>query len=215
MKRVNGHQGSLKGKAYETIKQKIIEGVISGGMPISEKELIEELGISRTPIREALNKLEEEHLLEIFPKRGVFVTRISSEDIDDIYSLRIILEPYAARCAAPQLDPDRLERYREFWSDADVAYHSTDHVHHDQELHSAIAEATRNKYLIQFLSRLYDQANRIRFLSLVRAKDRQAQIKQEHLAIIERLIEQDADGAEAAMRDHLVRAKETALRVYG
>jgi GntR family transcriptional regulator, rspAB operon transcriptional repressor len=199
--------------AYEAIKKKIIRGDLAEGHPISEKEVTEELGISRTPLREALNMLEQEHLLEIHPKRGVFVTRISYKDINNIYSIRLLLEPFAVRAAAPNLNRRALEEEEKIWSKVPKNDAAESHIQRDSRLHRLVAEATDNKYLIQFLSRLYDQAKRIRYVSVEKNSGRRAEIYAEHTAIIRGLLDGDVTAAEDAMRAHLEHARETALRV--
>ncbi|MBD3305973.1 FCD domain-containing protein [candidate division KSB3 bacterium] len=206
---------NLKEKAYDIIKHKIVHCELEPGSPISEQELIAEIGASRTPIREALNKLEDEHLIRIYPKRGIFVTEISLKDIVDIYTLREVVEPFAARVAASLIDVRRLEKYRQIWSDPHYdTYEPDEHITIDRQFHRLIAESTGNKYLIQLLFRLYDQVNRIRILSLRKIKERQEETRNEHLQIIHCLIEGDAEGSEQAMKAHLERAKETALKIF-
>jgi GntR family transcriptional regulator, rspAB operon transcriptional repressor len=205
---------SRKVLAYEAIKQKIIRGELTEGQPISEKEITDELGISRTPLREALSMLEQEHLLEIHPKRGVFISRVTYKDINNIYSIRLILEPFAVRQAGPSLRREDLLEQQRIWSEAPEHDTPVAHIERDTNLHNLITEATDNKYLMQFLKRLYDQARRIRFLSVRRNEDRQYEIGREHRAIIDGLLDGDLDGAEMAMRAHLERARETALKVF-
>ena len=204
---------SRKVLAYEAIKQKIIRGDLAEGQPISEKDITAELGISRTPLREALNMLEQEHLLEIHAKRGVFVSRVAYKDINSIYSVRMILEPFAVRQAAQNLRRDDLLEQQRIWGESAMDDTPDAHIERDTELHNLITRATDNKYLIQFLSRLYDQARRIRFLSVRRNEDRQHEIGREHRAIISGLLKGDVASAEEAMRAHLERARDTALKV--
>jgi DNA-binding GntR family transcriptional regulator len=205
---------NLKHTAYETIKKKIITGDLQGGDPVFESELVKLLGISRTPIREALNMLQHEHLVEIYPKQGVFVTRVSYKDVIDIYSLRLLIEPYAVRIATERIDRDILEREYQFWSKYQGEANSNEHVRKDRQLHSRIVKATDNKYLIVILEQLYDKANRIRNMSLRTIKERQAQTGTEHTALLSCMLEGDAEAAANAMRDHLTKARDTALKLF-
>lgn len=205
---------SLKMKAYELIKERIILGELPGGSAVSEPELVEELGISRTPIREALNMLQHQHLVEIYPKQGVFVTRVSYTDVNDIYSLRILMEPYAAKIATTRIAPALLEEQLRIWESLGGDINPVDHVQIDRGLHSMIAEATENRYLINYLHQLYDQANRIRHISLKRSMDRMSETHPEHLRLIRCMLDRNADGAAEAMRVHLENARDTALRVF-
>jgi DNA-binding GntR family transcriptional regulator len=210
----HGSHASLKARAYDVIKGKIIRCEVSPGSPLSEKELIAEIGASRTPIREALNKLEEEQFVRIYPKRGIFVAEITAGDVVDIYSLRKLNEPFAAARAAERIAAVDLQRFKAFWdgraSRKDVAHH----LEMDRAFHRTIAEATGNKYLIQLLSRLYDMANRIRHLSLGSEPARLDQIRVEHCLLIDSLERHDPRGAERAMRAHMANAEQAALRVF-
>ncbi len=208
------HTGNLKKKAYETIKDKIIRCELVPGDPISEKEIIDEIGVSRTPIREALAKLEEENLIRIFPKRGIFVTDISIKDVIDIYSLRIVNESFAVRVAANHVDMERLGSYFEFWKNPNYHVSVEEHISQDRAFHSFLVESTGNKYLLQFILRLYDQANRIGYLSLERYAERLEQTRIEHIQIIKYLKEGKAADAEKAMRIHLENARDNALKLF-
>jgi DNA-binding GntR family transcriptional regulator len=205
---------SLSDKAYRIIKRKIVRCELAPGAPVSENELTAEIGSSRTPVREALSKLEKEDLVTIYPKRGVFINSVSIKDVNDIYSLREVLEPYAAALAAPVMDLDRVGRFAAIWRDPTHQYGAEEHMELDHEFHIAIAEASGNGYLIDFLGRLYDQVSRIRFISLQGNLARYREIRHEHMGIIERLMERDADGSASAMRDHLEKAHRTALEMF-
>lgn len=204
----------LKARAYEVIKNKIVRCELKPGSALSEKDLIEEIGASRTPIREAISKLEEEHLLVVFPKKGIFVTEITIKDVIDIYAMRLIVEPYAARMAALRLDAGAVIPFRTLWAENHALVTAEEHVKADRDFHQIIARATGNKYLIQTFSTLYNQASRIRMLSLLKIRKRQEEIRTEHLALIEAILDRDEDEAEKCMKLHLTRARETALLVF-
>ena len=205
---------SLKLSTYERIKALIIEGRLEGGDPIQELKLVDELGVSRTPIREALNLLQQEHLVEIYPKQGVFVSRIAYKDVVDIYSVRINLEALAVEQATARIDPDKLQELHRLWSSDYRDEDFRDHIQHDRELHTVIAAATENKYLIKYLGQLYDQASRFRYFTLKRSQDRLKQTHTEHQKILEIMISGDAASAGEAMRAHLTRARDTTLNWF-
>ncbi len=210
----NALEGNLKERAYSVIKAKIIRCELRPGGLLSEKELMAEIGSSRTPIREALNKLEQENWIRIYPKRGIFVTNISAKDIGDIYTLRKVNESLAASLAAEVIDRDKLQPYGDYWSKPRNAPNVEEHMAKDREFHLLIAYASGNRYLAQFISRLYDQASRVRFLSLEKHKERIEEIRLEHLAILDRLMARDRKGAGRAMTAHLEPAAETAMRLF-
>lgn len=206
--------GNLKVRSYNHIKRKILSLEFKPGDPLSEKQLMEEIGASRTPIREALNKLEEEHLVKIHPMRGIFVTEVSVKDVVDVYSLRTVLEPFAVRLAMSRLTPTALEPYSKFWGEASSLHDNEEHLLMDSSFHRCISDASSNKYLIQTLSLLYNQAARIRMLSLSRFMSRREETKAEHLEIIDAIMAGDSLRAEKAMATHMTHATETALRVF-
>ena len=207
-------KSNLKYVAYEEIKKRIIVGEVVGGEPLYEQLLVEDLGISRTPIREALSMLQHEQLVEIYPKQGVFVTRISYKDVIDIYSIRIVLEAYAVKLATNKMDMEILQEQYNLWTKTGIDETQEDHVTKDRSLHNCIVEATDNKYLIKYLEQLYDQANRIRHISLKRSSGRMSETHKEHLNIISAMMENDAERAGKAMEEHLIRARDTALLVF-
>jgi DNA-binding GntR family transcriptional regulator len=207
-------KNSLKYRAYEEIKRKIIVGDVDGGSPLNEQLLVEELGISRTPIREALSMLQHEQLVEIYPKQGVFVSRISYKDVMDIYSLRILLESHAVQLATAKIQSNTLQEQYSLWEGLDENEDQVSHVAKDRSLHAAIVEATDNKYLIRYLEQLYDLANRIRHISLKRSSGRIRETHNEHLSIIRNMMGRDAQAAGKAMEQHLINARDTALQFF-
>ena len=204
----------LKSRAYGIIKEKIISCDLKPGSVISEKALMDEIGASRTPIREAIGKLEEEHLVDVYPKRGIFVSQVTIKDVLDIYAMRIIVESFAVRLAALILEPEQIRPFRNLWMPKHAALSTEDHNKSDRDFHMLIAQASGNKYLLQTFSTLFNQASRIRMLSLLRMEKRLEEARKEHLFIIEALLRKDEDEAEKYMKHHLANSRETALRLF-
>ncbi|MCC8189836.1 MAG: GntR family transcriptional regulator, partial [Planctomycetes bacterium] len=146
-------KSTLKIRAYTIIKQKIVSCQLEPGSPVSEKELMQEIGVSRTPVREALGLLESEKLVKVFPKRGVFVTDITEKEILDIYTMRICLESTAVRLAVPYLDEkDDIERFHALYSSAEYSATFEEHLAIDREFHLGIARASRNEYMYETIA---------------------------------------------------------------
>ena len=204
----------LKSQAYGIIKDKIIRCELKPGSMLSEKDLMEEIGASRTPIREAIGKLEEEHLVDVYPKRGIFVSQVTIKDVLDIYAMRIIVESFAVRMAALVLTPEQINPFKNLWMPEHAALFPEEHNKSDRDFHLLIAQAPGNKYLLQTFSTLFNQASRIRMLSLVRMEKRLEETKKEHLFIIDALLRKDEEEAEKCMKLHLTNARETALRLF-
>ena len=99
---------NLRDKAYEVIKEKISNCEYQPGQFLIESELMKEVGSSRTPVREALNKLEQERLLKIMPKRGIYVNDITLGLVNEIFEVRLLVEPYIIQCYGKNISKDLL-----------------------------------------------------------------------------------------------------------
>ena len=203
---------SLKSKAYEIIKKRIVSCEYALGDILDEKALIDEFGVSRTPIREALNVLAEEGMVDIVPRRAILVSHISTKDVSNLYHLRLLLEPDSVKIAAEASDANCLKEFRE----RILASRKTDiytYSQLDSELHLYIAQCTQNNTLIRFMKILMDQTQRVRFLSSDFAERREGAYK-EHLAIIDCLQRRDGDAAAQQMIQHICAAHKGMGLVY-
>src|SRR3954470_9270777 len=108
----DGEIASLADQAYYAIRELIVSLEYAPGDPISERDLTDRLGIGRTPIREALRQLAQEKLVEVFPRRGMFVTTVDVRDLARLCEVRVVLEPEAARLAAERVTYDDLDEIR-------------------------------------------------------------------------------------------------------
>lgn len=202
---------SLKEKAYQMIKQRIVTCEFYPGSPLNERELVELIGVSRTPIREALNRLEQERLVSITSQKGATVTPITPSDINDIYRLRNVLEPHVIAEVTPTFPEEKLLHLRQgFLTHASGPFE--DLVALDSELHFAIINAYGNEYLKELMTNMYTQNERIRFLS-TRIPHRLRQTADEHVEIIDAMLTRDGLKAAGAMRVHLENARQVALRL--
>lgn len=196
---------SLKTQAYRILKKRIVTCEYAPGSFLDEKAIIEELGFSRTPIREALNILSEEGLVDIMPRRAIIVSTISMRDINNLYHLRHLLEPDNARIAAECCDLDTLRNFRGKLTAAkngDIYTYSE----LDAELHLYLAECTQNITLVKFMNVLMAQTQRIRILSSD-FKERRSDSYQEHMDLIDALLTRDAALAEKIMDKHIIAAR--------
>lgn len=201
----------LKNKAYDIIRKKIVACELMPGAVVDQKALMHEIGVSRTPVREAVNALEIEGLLVVMPRRGVIVAPISLRDIVQIYTVRETVEPAIARLATPAVDKNQLTKFlRIFTSEK---YDPGSITQNDFRMHLYLAERTENRYLIRLMDSVLSQNMRIVVLG-ARIEDRLKASNTEHARIIERMMEGDADGAEQAMREHIASAKKIASMVH-
>jgi len=198
-------------KVYEILRNKVVTCELMPGAVVDQNALMREIGVSRTPVREAVNALEAEGLLVVMPRRGVIVAPISLTDVSQIYTVRENVEPIIARLATPAVEKDRLTKYYRIFTREKVDPDSI--VQSDFEMHAYFAERTENTFFIRLMSSVLSQNMRIVVLG-ARVRDRLAASNREHAAIIERMLDRDARGAEEAMRAHIASAKAIAAMVY-
>lgn len=204
---------SAKDIAYEMIKDKIISAEFLPGEKLSENKLMNMLDIGRTPIREALSKLENESLVEISPKRGIFITAITMADVRNNYGIREVLEPYAVELAAPILTPDLLDPYYQYYKVSKIHLDSSADDTWDQRFHFMIYEASGNQLLCDILKDLYHKNLRTRKLSTIQITNRRRNTCEEHYQIIEALINYDTAKAKRLMKKHIAIGCKVAMMI--
>lgn len=196
-------------RAHAHIKRRLLEGAYEDGELLSEGALAAELGMSRTPVREACLQLEAEGLLKLYPKRGALVVAISPREVDELFEARLLVERHTLeRCdpaaLAEALDPlvarqrailagdgDRLA-----FADADRAFHRT------------WVQAAGNRMLLGLYDQLRDRQQRVASLLLAGGPETMAEIADEHAAIVAALRAGDRAGAQARLTAHLLTARE-------
>lgn len=204
---------SLAQKCYEVLRKRIITCELAPGTVVSEKELVDLLRVSRTPVREALSRLQQERLVEVLPKRGIFISTLSVQDVIDLFAVREVVEPFAARLATPNIPATTIEELRTSYVNAlEHPAEIEEHVQGDRYFHLLVAEYARNSYLRDIITTIYDQNSRIRFISLKRDRERELEAIKEHLALLDEIIKGSPQGAERAMRRHIACARAAALK---
>ncbi len=200
---------SLKERAYRIIRENIINLRFPPGSILNEKDLVEQIGASRTPIREALSRLEQDQLVVILPQRGSFVAEISAKTINDVYQVREMLEPELVRRVVPILEEAGLAAFR----DRFAALRGDDYekaIAADNDFHNFVLRSCNNDYLSRMMGTLYAENERIRIL-MIRAPQRMQESTVEHLAIIEAMMARDVNLAVEAMRIHMANARRSAI----
>jgi DNA-binding GntR family transcriptional regulator len=210
----NGHAGEQSHAAvYAELRGAILAGAMRPHERITENQVAERFGLSRTPVREAFRKLESEGLIVVVPQRGAFVSQPSLEDILEIYQIRTPLECMSARIAADAITADQLRRLEELM-EADRGRHDGRSAERslrlNREFHAIIFACTRNRRLASFLMDMQDQVHRVRVLrpSTVARLD---ETWEEHAAILAALRHHDAAAAEREMRRHMERARASTM----
>jgi DNA-binding GntR family transcriptional regulator len=197
---------SLKDKAYAAIKGAILSLRFEPGMPLVESDLAQQLGISKTPVRDALQELEREGFVVRVPFKGTYVTDVTPSDIAEIFQLRAILEGFAARLAAPLLSEEELEQVDSDLTAAEAALAEGDIAHCSalgQCVHNALLDKAGNRRLASIDRNLDDHVTRLRILS-DRIGGRLSKSVKEHRLVQAALVRRDPAAAEQAMRDHLL-----------
>lgn len=196
---------TLKQQAYNIIKKKIITCEYPPNFLLNEEKLKDEIGASRTPIRDALSRLEQENLVRILPKKGIMVASLSIREINAIYEARMLVEPYAIEHYANKVGKERLEYFRKIFRDGKEIQERIYDV--DDKLHIEFINAMDNEYFQAMYERIYYQNCRLRILSGVKSEKRIEETLQEHLKIINACLEEQWQDAAEAMREHLVCSK--------
>jgi DNA-binding GntR family transcriptional regulator len=197
--------GSLTEAAYEALKERLVLLDIGPGEPLGEQALSAELAVGRTPLREALKRLESDHLVVTYPRRGTFATPVDITALSEISEIRRVLEPLASGLGAVRADAEdrrRLEKLRDGLSALPVGTSARDHMEWDLQVHRAIYRATHNAHLETALVRYGNLATRIWSVAAPRLADIGSHIV-EHVELLETVLSGDAGHAESLMREHM------------
>jgi DNA-binding GntR family transcriptional regulator len=200
---------SLADQAYAAIRDLIVTLKMKPGALIDERRLIETLGIGRTPVREALRRLAQEQLVEVFPRRGMFVTGVDVRDLGRIFEVREALEPEAARLAAERATDEERD---ELAALADRIGKGDDLMRLDERIHRAVYQAAHNDLLAKTLGEYYVLALRIWMIALDRAHELEAAVEA-HRDLLLAIVAGDGAGAAASMRAHVQDFEQAMRRV--
>ncbi len=202
-------QNGVDTDVYGRLKLMILDGEIGRGEPLVERSVAAQLGVSRTPVRETLFRLEREGLVRIVEGKGAFVASYTIEDVIEIYQVRIGLEPLAARLACPHLDIDDLSRAEEQLNrykakPSLMTSDSASWLKLGREFHGLFIRASRNNRLIQVIEGMQDHIDLVRGIGrTISTQATSESTLQEHIAILRALKARDPDRAERAVRLHL------------
>jgi len=205
---------SLADRAYLAIREMIVSLELRPGAVIDERRLMERLGIGRTPTREGLRRLAQERLVEVYPRRGMFVTSVETHDLASIAEVRLVLESHVARLAAERAtDEDRgaiealldeLKRGDDLDARGLMAL--------DERIHRHVYRSAHNPFLESTLEEYYVLALRIWYLALDRARELEQAVLG-HRELLEAIRDGDVDRAERTMRRHVQDFEEAMRRI--
>jgi DNA-binding GntR family transcriptional regulator len=205
---------NLRNEVYNVLRAGIADGSLPPGTQLKESDLVRELGVSRTPIREALNQLSKEGLIDFITGRGAFVKRWTKEETFEILFIREALEGLAARLAAERFTEDDLDRLTEYMDDYRAG--RIDYAQADKLFHEHIINASGMERLIGMIRNLYDglqMTNMLRIIFML--PGRVDESLAEHVGLIEAFRAGDADQAERLAREHLRQTRSYYGRILG
>jgi DNA-binding GntR family transcriptional regulator len=206
-------------KVYEWIKSGIFNGVLADGVPLSENMLAQETGISRTPIREALRVLAQDGFVTLVPGRGAFVAEITLESIREIYEVRRLLEPIAARTAVMRIPDDYLDRVASKWFEIRYMIDERhpvkweDIAELDKEFHLMITTNAANRRIRDILVPYAAQVERFQLMS-AKALSNVEETARQHLQLIDCIRKRDGDELAGLMAEHIVSSEENVMKMF-
>ncbi len=200
----------LRELVFDSLRKAIILGKLKPGERLMEIQLAEEMGVSRTPVREAIRKLELEGFVVMVPRRGAYVAGVSVKDIADVFEVRSALEGLAAGLAAERITEEEMEELEK----AIYAISGEDDlltvVKKDNEFHELIYKASRNHRLAQIITNLSEQINRFRLTSLS-VPGRLKIAVDEHKKIIEAISERNVELSNKLASEHMENAEQNLI----
>lgn len=205
----------LRDVVFHTLRQAILRGELKPGERLMEIHLAQKLGVSRTPVREAMRKLELEGLVRMIPRKGAVVAEITISDLEDVLEVRMALEELAVKLACKMLTPEQIEEIGSLADEFEQTLYGEDVgacAQADMRFHEAIYEATGNGRLVQILNNLREQMYRYR-MEYLKDRDAHQQLVQEHAEILKALADGDVDRALEASGRHIERQKEHIIGV--
>lgn len=200
-----GKADSQSEVAYRTLKEKIVTLELPPASLLNESELMAELELGRTPIREALQRLAFESLVVILPRRGTIVADLNMSDLQKVCEVRLELEACAVRLAAKRATPEQIAEMEALFENADEVIRSGNHhqlIHLDMQAHRLLAQAAHNEFLEETLERLYTHMLRLWYVSLHKVS-RLSEAIEEHRDIIAAVKTGDGERAAQIMRAHI------------
>ena len=204
----------LRDVVFNTLRQAILTGEMKPGERLMEIHLAEKLGVSRTPIREAIRKLELEGFVVMIPRRGTYVADISIRDITEIYEIRACLDELAAGLAAERITNDELERLNRLLVEFGQCINAGNMeriVEVDTAFHEVLYTASRNARLHSIINNLREQVTSIRGRSMS-YPGRLHDTMNEHRTLVDFIAARDVEGARNAARSHIENAEHTLMQ---
>ncbi|MBS4535141.1 GntR family transcriptional regulator [Clostridium sp. D2Q-14] len=206
----------LREIVFEHLREAIITGEIEPGERLMEIQLAENLGVSRTPVREAIRKLELEGLVIMEPRKGVYVSEVSITDVKEVLEIRVSLEGLGAYLAAERIKDDELQELLKKHEELNKSIKDRDVsgiVRKDTELHNIIFKAAKNDTLVDLIDGLMEQVKRFR-VSYVSGHHKSSDLAKEHEKIICAIKNRNKEAAKKYAEEHIEIAKKYIVSDY-
>lgn len=204
MNSINGYK-PLGNIVYESLKESILNGSLKPGEKLMESRIAEDLGVSRTPVREAIRKLEKEKYVKMIPRKGAYVEDLTMEDILEVLEIRIVLEGLASKLAARNISDEMKDRIRKNMKNFDNASSELDRkelISLDEKFHHIIYQSSGNKKLNEIVRELQDQFQRFR-LSYFNELSSYMKLANSHNKLYQAIIDGDEKAAEEYAKEHI------------
>ncbi len=209
---MTGQDGSsMQDQAYQFIRRKIEYCEYAPHQMLSESLLRDELGFSRTPVREAIRRMAQEGLVKVFPKSGIVVNGISINTNHKIYEVRFLIEPYVLMMYHRRLNIAEIERFAALFHAYKEGERWENLYDIDDKFHAELISAMDNGYLLELYDRIHVQSVRLRVMSGEHIESRKTDTMREHAKIADACIKSDWRAASRAMTEHLSRSKESSF----
>lgn len=206
----------LREVIFNTIREAIIVGELKPGERLMEVQLAEKMGVSRTPVREAIRKLELEGLVEMIPRKGAHVAEVSVKDIMDVLEVRASLDGLATALAAERITEDEIKELNHVCTQF-ANYVEKENlqgsIKKDVEFHDIIYRSSRNDKLMQIANNLREQVQRFRVI-YIKGYNTPKNIVAEHMDIIKAITEKDAEKARNFANEHIKKQEEAIIGAY-
>lgn len=204
----------LRDVVFNTLRQAILIGELKPGERLMEIHLADRLGVSRTPIREAIHKLEREGLVTIMPRRGAEVAQITEKSMNDVLEVRRALDALCVELACDRITEEGLDHLRAACDNFEQCVKTKDSkkiAQADVALHDIIVQATGNQRLIQLVNNLSEQMYRYRF-EYIKDSSQHKTLVEEHRIIYQSIVQKDKETAAEAARTHIDNQKKAIIR---
>lgn len=204
----------LRDVVFNTLRKAILTGALKPGERLMEVHLANRLGVSRTPIREAIRKLELEGLVTMIPRRGAEVAQITEKSMNDVLEVRRAMDALCVELACDRITPEELEQLKEACDVFEAAVKTRDVkkiAQADVALHDIILRATGNQRLIQLVNNLSEQMYRYRF-EYIKDSSQHERLVEEHRVIYQSIVQKDKETASQAAKTHIDNQEKSIIR---